>query len=105
MSDWVHSADTIDLETRMGKVKPSPVGPITTSVLTAPSSTGVTVSETSALAVSAVFAAVRVISEAIGTLPLNVYRKDGQKRLRYAHANHSEGQRHDSDVLRRGFMR
>lgn len=81
MSDWVHSADTIDLETRMGRVRPTPDGPITGSILTAPSSTGVTVSETSALAVSAVFAAVRVISEAIGTLPLNVYRKDGQKRF------------------------
>lgn len=80
MSEWVHSSNTVDLEERQGKVRPSPIGPITTAVFTAPSSTGVTITETSALAISAVFAAVRVISEAIGTLPLHVYRRDGKKR-------------------------
>jgi len=44
------------------------------------SKTGVQVSEDNALTFSAVYAAVRVISETIASIPLNVYRYDGETR-------------------------
>ncbi len=42
-----------------------------------PSTTGVRVTEESALTYAAVFACVRVIAETVGSLPLNVYRRSG----------------------------
>jgi len=46
------------------------------------SKTGVQVSEDNALTFSAVYAAVRIISETIASIPLNVYQADGETRLK-----------------------
>lgn len=46
------------------------------------SKTGVQVSEDNALTFSAVYAAVRIISETIASIPLNVYRADGETRVK-----------------------
>lgn len=46
------------------------------------SKTGVQVSEDNALTFSAVYAAVRVISETIASIPLNVYQYDGETRVK-----------------------
>lgn len=45
------------------------------------SKTGVQVSEDNALTFSAVYAAVRIISETIASIPLNVYQADGETRV------------------------
>ena len=44
---------------------------------TAKSSSGVDVTERTALNVSAVYACVRVVAEAIASLPLRIYKDDG----------------------------
>lgn len=46
------------------------------------SKTGVQVSEDNALTFSAVYAAVRIISETIASIPLNVYQADGETRVK-----------------------
>ena len=46
------------------------------------SKTGVQVSEDNALTFSAVYAAVRIISETIASIPLNVYKADGETRVK-----------------------
>ena len=46
------------------------------------SKTGVQVSEDNALTFSAVYAAVRIISETIASIPLNVYQYDGETRVK-----------------------
>lgn len=46
------------------------------------SKTGVQVSEDNALTFSAVYAAVRIISETIASIPLNVYQADGETRTK-----------------------
>jgi HK97 family phage portal protein len=43
--------------------------------------TGVAVTEQSALRIAAVYAAVRVLSEAVASLPFPIYRQDGRSRL------------------------
>ena len=67
---------------RAGKV-PAPINqPLGTSFFSASlASSGVSVTETTALALSAVWAAVSTISQSIGTLPLNIYRRDGERRF------------------------
>jgi HK97 family phage portal protein len=45
-----------------------------------PSAAGVRVSPESVLGIPAVFAAVRLIAETVGTLPLNIYRESGGRR-------------------------
>lgn len=47
-----------------------------------PTATGVRVTAASALQIADVFAAVRVLSEAVATLPLHVYRRQGDERAR-----------------------
>ncbi len=56
-------------------------------LLGSPSASGKTVSHESALAVSTVFACVRILSETIGSLPLHVYKRleRGGKERAYAH--------------------
>ena len=67
---------------RAGKV-PAPINqPLGTSFFSASlASSGVSVTETTALALSAVWAAVSTISQSIGTLPLHIYRRDGERRF------------------------
>ena len=66
---------------RAGKV-PAPMNqPLGTSFFSASlASSGVSVTETSALALGAVWAAVSTISQSIATLPLHIYRRDGERR-------------------------
>jgi len=58
----------------------SPPQWLTDALQTTKTTSGVTVNEVTSLEVSAVFACVRVISEAVASLPLFVYRRDGENR-------------------------
>lgn len=73
---------TTDEETRAGQVPLIKNQPIGYTVLSGYSGANVSVNENSALNVAAFFDGIRIVSETIGTLPLNVYERtidDGRK--------------------------
>ena len=77
--NWISTADN---ENRAGQVPLIKNQPIGYTVLSGYSGANVSVNETSALTVAAFFDGIRIVSETIGTLPLNVYQRtedDGRK--------------------------
>jgi HK97 family phage portal protein len=76
---WITTADE---ENRAGQVPLVKNQPIGYTVLSGYSGANVSVNENSALTVAAFFDGIRIVSETIGTLPLNVYERtedDGRK--------------------------
>lgn len=70
--DWISTSDTETRAAQVPQIKGQPIG---YTVLSGFSGANVSVTEQTALSVAAFFDGIRIVSETIGTLPLNIYER------------------------------